>query len=71
MTGFAEYGDDDALGLARLVGDGAVRAAELLEAALARLEALNPRLNAVSIRLEQMAHKAIEAGLPDGPFTSS
>ncbi len=69
MTGFPEYDSYDALGLARLVGDGAVSADELLDEAIARVEALNPRLNAVPVRFEAMARSAIEAGLPDGPFT--
>ncbi len=44
---FSDYPKLDATELARLVARGDVRAGEILEAALARLDALNPRLNAV------------------------
>lgn len=59
----------DALALADLVRRREVSAAELLDAALARLDAWNPRLNAVVRRMEGEARAAIAAGLPDGPFT--
>jgi amidase len=55
MGGFAD-GDYDALGLAELVGKGAVHPRELLKAAVARIEAANPRLNAVVTKLYDMAH---------------
>ncbi len=42
-----EYVRHDGLGLAALVARGEVTAGELLETAIARLEAVNPRLNAV------------------------
>jgi Asp-tRNA(Asn)/Glu-tRNA(Gln) amidotransferase A subunit family amidase len=47
MGGFAEYERYDALGLADLVRRGKVTALELLEAAIARVEARNPKINAV------------------------
>ena len=43
----AEYLELDATGLADLVRTGQVSAAELTETAIARIEALNPKLNAV------------------------
>jgi len=60
--------DHDALGLAALVRAGEVTAAELLDTAVARIEALDPLLNAVVHRFEDMGRAAIAAGLPDGPF---
>ncbi len=45
---FAEYSQHDALGLAELVAKGEVTAGELLDTALARLEEVNPRINAVT-----------------------
>jgi Asp-tRNA(Asn)/Glu-tRNA(Gln) amidotransferase A subunit family amidase len=66
---FSEYGDYDALGLAELVRAGQVSAVELLEEALARVEASNPRLHAVTVHAEALARQAIAAGLPEGPFT--
>jgi amidase len=47
MISFDEYARHDALGLAGLVRHGEVSPRELLEAALARLDAVNPALGAV------------------------
>jgi amidase/6-aminohexanoate-cyclic-dimer hydrolase len=69
MTGFADYENFDGLGLAALVRQKLVSPAELLEAALARIAALNPRLGCVVIRLDDYARAEIAAGLPEGPFT--
>src|SRR5207302_1066636 len=41
---------------------------ELLEAAIARVEARNPAVNAVTMKLYDYGRQAIAAGLPDGPF---
>jgi Asp-tRNA(Asn)/Glu-tRNA(Gln) amidotransferase A subunit family amidase len=68
MNAFAEYDRYDALGMAELVRRREVSPDELLEAALARLAARNPLINAVVMPLEDHARKAIAAGLPDGPF---
>jgi len=65
---FTDYGDYDALGLAGLVRTGQVSAEELLDEALIRIAASNPRLNAVTIHGEALARQAIAAGLPEGPF---
>ena len=51
-----------------MVSQGAASPAELLQAALARLERLNPQLNAVIRPMEGEALAALAAGLPDGPF---
>jgi Asp-tRNA(Asn)/Glu-tRNA(Gln) amidotransferase A subunit family amidase len=59
-----EYAEYDAVGLAALVSERAVTAGELLEAALARLERINPTLNAVNLVLEESAREQLEAGLP-------
>jgi amidase len=69
MAVFAEYDRYDALGLAQLVRDKEVSAAELLEAAIARVEAGNPRVNAIVHKLYDRARDAVAAGLPRGPFT--
>lgn len=69
MTGFSDYDSYDALGLAELVRKGEVGAGELLDEAIARIEALNPTLNMVTVEFHDMARSAIAAGLPDGPFT--
>ena len=59
----------DGLGLADLVRRREVSAAELLDASIARVEAVNPEINAVVTRLYDQARAAIAAGLPAGPFT--
>jgi amidase/6-aminohexanoate-cyclic-dimer hydrolase len=41
----------------------------MLEAAIERVDALNPALNAVVTRLYDQARAALAAGLPAGPFT--
>jgi amidase len=63
-----EFAGYDGLGLAKLVRDGEVSPAELLDVAIARVEACNPELNAVVSRLYDQARAAIAGGLPDGPF---
>ena len=67
--GFADYERYDGLGLAGLVRGGELKAEEVLEAAIERVEALNPALNAVVTRLYDQARAALAAGLPAGPFT--
>jgi len=63
-----EYESYDALGLAELVERGEVQPAELLDAALARMAACNPQLNAVVISMEEEARRAVAGDLPRGPF---
>jgi Asp-tRNA(Asn)/Glu-tRNA(Gln) amidotransferase A subunit family amidase len=66
---FPEYESYDALGLAELVRQKKITPAELLEAAIARVEARNGTVNAVTMPLYDYARKAIAQGLPGGPFT--
>ncbi|MBB3772585.1 amidase [Angulomicrobium tetraedrale] len=67
--GFADYEKHDATGLAQLVRAGEVTAHELLDAALARIEAHEPQLHALVHRFEEKGRQAIDEGLPVGPFT--
>jgi amidase len=61
--------DLDATGQAELVRRGDATPAELVEAAIARIERLNPQLNAVIHRLYDKARSdAASPSLPDGPF---
>jgi amidase len=66
--GFAEYCDHDGLGLAALVQRGEVSAAELVEAAIERIERRNPAINAVVHKAYDEARAAARGPLPDGPF---
>jgi amidase/6-aminohexanoate-cyclic-dimer hydrolase len=59
----------DATEMARMVSAGQTSANELLDDALAKVAAMNPKLNAVVQVQEDIARQAIKAGLPDGPFT--
>jgi amidase len=65
---FAEYADYDGLGLAELVHKGEVQPAELVEAAIERIERHNGALNAVVFKAYDDARKTAAAALPDGPF---
>ena len=66
--GFAEYADHDGLGLAALVRKGEVSPAELVEAAIERIERHNGILNAVVHKAYDEARRAARAKLPTGPF---
>jgi len=68
MSGFADFERHDALGLADLVRRGKVTPADLLDAAIDRVEARNPLVNAVVIKLYDYGRRAIADGLPDGPL---
>lgn len=63
-----DLGVTDATALADLVARREVSPGELLDAALAAVEARNPALNAVVLIQEGVARKAIADGLPPGPF---
>ncbi len=68
MSSLDDYEAFDAIGLAELVARREVSPAELLEAAISRVEALNPKLNAVVTPLYEEAWASLEAGLPAGPL---
>ena len=61
------YADHDATGLAELVRSGATTAPELLDAAIARLDAVDPRLNSVVHRMTDDARSRAADPTP-GPF---
>jgi Asp-tRNA(Asn)/Glu-tRNA(Gln) amidotransferase A subunit family amidase len=58
----------DALGLADLVRRGEVTAEALLDRAIARVEAVNPRINAVVLKHYDEARAQLARGRPAGPF---
>jgi amidase len=64
----SSYADYDGLGLAELVAKRAVTPAELLEAAIERVERHNPTLNAVVYKGYDDARARAKGELPDGPF---
>lgn len=65
---FEDFRGHDAVGLAERVARRDVSPDELLDAVLARMDAVNGRLNAVIATYEAEARAAIKAGLPDGPL---
>lgn len=65
---FPEYARFDGLGLAELVRRSEVTPLELVDAAIERIEKLDPRLNAVVHRAFDEAREAARGPLPDGPF---
>ncbi|MFC9434563.1 amidase [Nocardia sp. NPDC057030] len=64
---YSEYRAYDAVGLAELVAKGDVRPIELLEAASARLDQVDPEINAISLRMDEAGRAAAERPLA-GPF---
>src|SRR5262245_25311704 len=61
--------DLDAVGQARLVATGEASPLELVDAAIERVERLNPQVNAVVLpRFEQARDQARDGSLPTGPF---
>ena len=73
MSGFCEYEHYDAIGLAELIRTRELSAVEVAEAAIARIEARNPALNAVIATafepgLDQARHDVIDGPLAGVPF---
>jgi amidase len=64
----SDYSRYDALGLAELVRTGQTSPRELVDAAIERIESLNPRLNAVVHKMFERARRTADGNLPDGPF---
>jgi amidase len=64
-----EYASFDAFALAELVRKKEVKPLELVDAAIEKIEKLNPNLNAVITPLFEQARKAAAGDLPQGPFT--
>jgi Asp-tRNA(Asn)/Glu-tRNA(Gln) amidotransferase A subunit family amidase len=62
---FEDYRRQDAVGLAKLVARREVSAGELLDAAVARMAEVNPKINAVTLDLTERARSG---SLEPGPF---
>jgi aspartyl-tRNA(Asn)/glutamyl-tRNA(Gln) amidotransferase subunit A len=68
-SGWSDTAWIDAVGQAELVRSKEVSPVELVDAAIARIERLDPYLNAVIHRMYDKARAAAKSGaLPDGPF---
>jgi amidase len=68
MAAFTEYTHYDGLGLAALVHDRQVTPLELVDAAIERIEQLNPPLNAVIARMYEQARSAAARCNLTAPF---
>src|SRR3569833_3571735 len=66
---FKEYAQYDALGLAALIAKKKVSAREVMDEAIARAEALNPKLNAIVFMDADGGRAAAKGKLPKGAFT--
>jgi len=69
MAKFNELNYLDATAQAELVRKREVTAAELVEAAIERIERLNPEINAVVTPMYEEAHATVAGQVPDGPFS--
>lgn len=63
-----EFAGLDGMGQAALVRKGEVSSLELVDAAIARIEKMNPALNAVVHKLYDEGRALAEGDIPDGPF---
>jgi len=69
MAKMEEFGSFDALGLAELVRKKHVKPIDLVDAAVERIDRLNPTLNAVVTPMYEQARALALGKIPDGPFT--
>lgn len=69
MSGFSEYEKYDGLGLAQLVQKKEVSPLELCEEAIIRIDRINPKINAVIYRMDNLARAAAKGPIPTGPFS--
>jgi amidase len=65
---FEDYRKHDAVGLAQLVSKGEVSPPELLEAAVARMAAVDPKINAVTLDLTEAGRREADRHIWGGPL---
>ena len=68
MSRFPEYDRYDALALAEMVRQGQITPLELLEEAIARIEQINPNINAVVTRMYDQGRRVASEKNLEGPF---
>lgn len=69
MQNFEDLLDLDATAQAAHIRRKDVQPIELVDAAIARIERLNPKLNAVVTKMFDQARETAKGDLPEGPFT--
>jgi Asp-tRNA(Asn)/Glu-tRNA(Gln) amidotransferase A subunit family amidase len=67
----ADYRAQDAVGLSDLIRRGEITAKEALEAAIARAEAVNGKINAITLNMHETAFAAASGPLRDGPLAGA
>ncbi len=67
-SAFREYEKYDGLGIAELIKNKEIEPKEAMEAAISKIEELNPKLNAVITKMYDEAERTINDGLKDGAF---
>lgn len=65
---FEDYRKHDAVALAGLVSKGEVSPSELLETAVARMAAVNPKINAVTMDLTEWGRQEVKRDIWGGPL---
>jgi amidase len=60
--------ESDGLALAERIARGELSASQALQQAIARLEQVNPQLNAMAEKLYHLGEQSVAQGLPAGPF---
>lgn len=68
MSGISEYQMLDAVAMGEMVSSGKVTPQELLENAIARADAVNGAINAITDRFDATAWEALNSGVPAGPL---
>ena len=67
MISYEDYVSTDAVGWAGRVRAGEITALELIDAAIARAESVNPKINAIAVKTYETARAAAKAGMT-GPL---
>jgi amidase len=68
MTTFPEFHKYDGVGLAELVNTKQISPTELVEESISRIEAHNPKINAIIYKMYAQARKVAQGPIPEGPF---
>ena len=67
---FEEYANLDGVGLAQAISSGQASQEEVVETAIAAIEKLNPKLNAVIMKNYEVARATINSGNDGSPLSS-
>jgi Asp-tRNA(Asn)/Glu-tRNA(Gln) amidotransferase A subunit family amidase len=68
MAEFTEYDKYDAMGLAELIRNKEISAEEVCQEAIAQVEKLNPKLNAVVTKTTDLVESQLNDSSSDSPF---